>query len=62
VPTQLVGGEEDTLAPRGEIERMYAGIRGSSMAIVPKAGHYVCFEQPEETFRLLRTFCDRYAQ
>jgi 3-oxoadipate enol-lactonase len=62
VATQLVGGEEDTLAPRPEIERMHAGIRGSSMAIVPKAGHYVCFEQPEETFRILRTFCDRHAQ
>ena len=62
VPTQLVGGEEDTLAPRAEIERMQAGIRGSSMAIVPKAGHYVCFEQPDDTFRILRTFCDRHAQ
>lgn len=62
VPTQLVGGEEDTLAPRAEIGRMHAAIRGSSIAIVPKAGHYVCFEQPEETFRLLRTFCDRHAQ
>jgi pimeloyl-ACP methyl ester carboxylesterase len=62
VPTQLIGGEEDTLAPRAEFERMRAEIRGSSMAIVPKAGHYVCFEQPEETFRILRTFCDRYRQ
>ena len=62
VPTQLIGGEEDTLAPRAEIERMHAGICGSSMAIVPKAGHYVCFERPDETFRLLRNFCDRHAQ
>jgi pimeloyl-ACP methyl ester carboxylesterase len=62
VPTQLVGGEEDLLAPRAEFERMHAGIRGSSMAIVPKAGHYLCIEQPEDTFRILRTFCDRIAQ
>jgi 3-oxoadipate enol-lactonase len=62
VPTQLVGGEEDTLAPRNEIERMHAGIRGSAMVIVPKAGHYVCFEKPEGTLRILRTFVDRHAQ
>ena len=62
IPTQLVGGEEDTLAPRAEIERMHRGIRGSSMTIVPKAGHYVCIEQPEDTFRILRNFCERHAQ
>jgi pimeloyl-ACP methyl ester carboxylesterase len=62
VPVQLVGGEEDTLAPRAEIERIQAGIRGSALAMVPKAGHYVCREQPEETFHILRTFCERHAQ
>jgi pimeloyl-ACP methyl ester carboxylesterase len=62
VPVQLIGGEEDTLAPRAEVERMLTGIRGSAMAIVPKSGHFVCLEQPEDTFRILRTFCDRHAQ
>jgi pimeloyl-ACP methyl ester carboxylesterase len=62
VPTQLVGGEEDVLAPRAEIERMHADIRGSAMAIVPKSGHFVCLEQSEDTFRILRTFCDRHAE
>jgi pimeloyl-ACP methyl ester carboxylesterase len=41
---------------------MLTGIRGSAMAIVPKSGHFVCLEQPEDTFRILRTFCDRHAQ
>jgi pimeloyl-ACP methyl ester carboxylesterase len=61
VPTQLVGGEEDALAPRTEIERMHTAIRGSAMAIVPKSGHFICLEQPEDTFRILRAFCDRHA-
>jgi pimeloyl-ACP methyl ester carboxylesterase len=62
VPTQFVGGEEDTLAPRAEIERMHGGVRGSTIAIVPKSGHFVCLEQPDDAFRILRTFCDRHAQ
>lgn len=58
VPTLVLAGEEDTLAPVAEAQLMQKEIRGSRLEIVPKAGHYAAFEQPEIAGRLLRTFAD----
>jgi pimeloyl-ACP methyl ester carboxylesterase len=58
VPTLLLAGEEDTLTPNAEAQLMHKGIRGSRLEIIPKAGHYAAFEQPESAGRLLRTFAD----
>lgn len=57
-PTLLLAGEEDTLTPIAEAQFMHKEIRGSRLEIVPKAGHYAAFEQPEIAARLLRTFAD----
>lgn len=62
VPTLLVGGEEDTLIPAADIQRMHAAIKGSAMATVPRAGHYIPLEAPDDCFRLLRRFCDQHAK
>lgn len=58
VPTLIVAGDEDTLTPRAEAELMHAGISGSRLEVVPKAGHCAAFEQPEYTGRILRGFLD----
>jgi pimeloyl-ACP methyl ester carboxylesterase len=59
VPTLVLGGEEDTLSPVSELERLARGIRGAELKIVSRAGHYAAFEQPEEVGRLVREFLER---
>lgn len=58
VPTLVLAGEEDTLTPIAEAQFMHKEIRASRFEIIPKAGHYAAFEQPEIAGRLLRTFAD----
>lgn len=58
VPTLLVTGEEDAMTGVNEAELMRAQIAGSRMKVIPKAGHYSPWEQPEEAARLLRQFLD----
>jgi pimeloyl-ACP methyl ester carboxylesterase len=54
VPTLFVGGTEDVGAPPPEIERMHAGVRGSKMRIIQKAGHYAAMEKAQEFAEILR--------
>lgn len=58
VPTLIVTGDEDTLTGVAEAELMRQHISGSQMKVVPKAGHYAAWEQPEEIGRILRQFLD----
>ncbi len=58
VPTLLVTGDEDILTGRNEAELMCRHIPGSQLRVIPKAGHYSPWEQPEEAGRLLRQFLD----
>jgi pimeloyl-ACP methyl ester carboxylesterase len=58
VPTLLVTGEEDILTGVNEAELMRQHIPGSQMRVIPKAGHYSPWEQPEEVSRLLRSFLE----
>jgi len=58
VPTLLITGDEDMLTGVHEAEVMKQSIRGSQMKVVPKAGHYAAWEQPEEVGKLLRQFLD----
>lgn len=58
VPTLILVGAEDTLTPPSDSETMHARVRGSLMHIIPAAGHFAPFEQPEEAGRLLRGFLD----
>jgi 3-oxoadipate enol-lactonase len=59
VPTLLVTGDDDTLAGVNEAELMRQHISGSQLRVIPKAGHYSAWEQPEETGKLLRQFLER---
>lgn len=61
VPTLLVTGDEDTATGVNEAELMRRHISGSQLRVIPKAGHYAAFEQPELAGRLLREFWDSVA-
>jgi len=58
VPTLLITGDEDILTGINEAELMRQHIAGSQLRVIPKAGHYSPWEQPEEATRLLRQFLD----
>jgi 3-oxoadipate enol-lactonase len=59
VPTLLVTGDEDILTGVNEAELMRQNISGSQLRVIPKAGHYSAWEQPEEAGKLLRQFLER---
>ena len=56
VPTLLVTGDEDILTGINEAELMRQHIAGSQLQVIPKAGHYLPWEQPAEAVKLLRQF------
>lgn len=58
VPTLLITGEEDVIAGRNEAELMRQRIPNSELRVIPRAGHYSPWEQPEEAGKLLRQFLD----
>jgi 3-oxoadipate enol-lactonase len=58
VPTQIIAGEEDVLAPMVDAEAMKTNTPGSRLTMIPKAGHYAPWEKPEEVGVLLRQFLD----
>jgi 3-oxoadipate enol-lactonase len=58
VPTLIVAGEEDGATPLAEAEVMRQHIAGSRLEVIPRAGHYAIFEQPEYAGRLMRGFVD----
>ncbi len=61
VPTLIVIGEEDVLSTVADGELMRQNIAGSRLKVVPKAGHYAPWEQPEAVGTVLRQFLDDVA-
>ena len=58
VPALLITGNEDMTTGVNEAELMRQQISGSQLRVIPKAGHYSPWEQPQEAARLLRQFLD----
>jgi pimeloyl-ACP methyl ester carboxylesterase len=58
VPTLIISGEEDVLTGAPEAELMRQNITGSQLKMIPRAGHYSPWEQPEQVGGLLRQFLD----
>jgi 3-oxoadipate enol-lactonase len=58
VPALVVLGEEDTLIPLSDGELMRQHIANSRLAVIPKAGHFALWEQPETVGKLIRQFVD----
>jgi 3-oxoadipate enol-lactonase len=46
VPTLVVCGAEDGLTPPADAEAIHRGVPGSTLAILPKAGHLSALEDP----------------
>jgi pimeloyl-ACP methyl ester carboxylesterase len=61
VPTLITIGEEDVLATVADGELMRQNIAGSQLKVIPKAGHYAPWEQPELGGKILRQFLDSMA-
>ncbi len=59
VPTLIAIGEEDVLSTVADGELMRQNIAGSQLKVIPKAGHYAPWEQPEAVGTVLRQFLDR---
>lgn len=58
VPTLIVTGEEDGMTGTAEASLMQQNISGSQMRVVPRAGHYAAWEQPEAVGLALRQFLE----
>jgi pimeloyl-ACP methyl ester carboxylesterase len=56
VPTLVVCGNEDVLTPVADHEALQAGIAGSRLVVIPKAGHLSCVEAPGEFNAALKAF------
>jgi 3-oxoadipate enol-lactonase len=59
VPTLVITGEEDILTGLNEAELMRQRISGSQLRVIPKAGHFSPWEQPEEAGKLLRQYLEQ---
>jgi 3-oxoadipate enol-lactonase len=62
VPTMIVLGGEDVTTPLSDTGVMGQSIAGSQTVVVPKAGHYAPWEQPEQVGKILRQFLDDVAK
>jgi 3-oxoadipate enol-lactonase len=60
-PTLIAIGDEDVLSTVADGELMRQNIAGSQLKVIPKAGHYAPWEQPELVGKMLRQFLDDVA-
>jgi 3-oxoadipate enol-lactonase len=56
VPTLVITGDEDELIPVDESRSMAAAVPGSTLVIIPKAGHLANLEQPDAFNHALNAF------
>jgi len=56
VPTLLLYGDTDVRAPLTVAEELHAAISGSTLVVLPDAGHLCNIEAPEEFNRAVRDF------
>jgi len=57
-PTLVVVGEEDSLTPPAESEKMAKAVKGATLVRIPGAGHLPCIENPEPFNAALGKFVD----
>jgi pimeloyl-ACP methyl ester carboxylesterase len=59
VPTLVMAGTHDQVAPRTQMEQMAAAIPNSVLEIIPDAGHLMNIERPDLFNRHVRDFLTR---
>ncbi len=62
VPTLIIGGEADRLTPPKYQRYLHEQIRGSRLVLIPRAGHMVMQEAPEEVAQALDAFLQELAK
>jgi pimeloyl-ACP methyl ester carboxylesterase len=55
-PTLILWGQEDRWIPLARGEALHAAIPGSSLRVIPEAGHLVIEERPQALLREIRPF------
>lgn len=60
MPTMLICGKDDKVTPVAESRIVEEKIAGSTLKLIPQAGHLCYFEQPEEFNRLVLSFLQTY--
>lgn len=60
VPTLIVTGEEDEIAPVKDAEAMHGAIGGSVLEVIPAAGHLANFERPAAFNTVVAEFLHRF--
>lgn len=56
IPTLLVTGDEDGVAPVASVQAMAERIKGSRVVVINNCGHWTPFEKPHECITALREF------
>ena len=56
VPTLLVTGDQDAVAPVANVRAMQERIVGSRLVVLDGCGHWTTFEQPQRCIKELETF------
>jgi len=59
LPTLVIVGEEDTLTPLADAERICALIPNAELAVIPRAGHLPNLERPEQFNVAMTSFLSR---
>lgn len=58
LPTLLICGEDDGVTPVAESKIVEQGIAGSTLKLIPRAGHLCYMEQPDMFNELVRSFIE----
>ncbi|MCB1141837.1 MAG: alpha/beta hydrolase [Leptospiraceae bacterium] len=56
IPSLIVGGEFDPITPPAEMHSLAGMVQGSRLEILPGAGHYSPFENPDGFHQILLSF------
>lgn len=56
VPTLLVTGDQDAVAPVANVQALAARIAGSQLTVIEGCGHWTPYERPDACIQALRTF------
>jgi len=56
VPTLLVTGDQDAVAPPASVEQIHKRIAGSRFVVLEACGHWTTFEQPQACVTELQRF------
>ena len=58
IPVLVVAGEHDQIIPLADSTRMRDAIPGAALRVIPKAGHLVTLEQPQQFTRAVQEFTE----